>query len=105
MRRSGSWMSVWDDRILEWMKENDGSGTPKELKESGLIRISQTHIARRCKTLAENGLLQHVGHGAYILSEEGEAYLEEEYDAEEHAYINNNGGAGASAGDQGTNDV
>lgn len=104
MRRSGSWMSVWDDRILEWMEENNGSGTPKELKESGLIRISQTHIARRCKKLAENGLLKHVGHGAYLLSEEGEAYLGEQYDAEEHAYINN-GGAGASAGDQGTNDV
>jgi len=89
MRRSASWQSVWDDRILEWIREHEGSGTPKELKESGLIRVSQTHIARRCKKLAENGLLQHVGHGAYVITERGEAYLDEEYDAEEEAYINN----------------
>jgi len=82
-------MSVWDDRILECIRENDGSGTPKALKESGLIRISQTHIARRCKKLDEHGLLQHVGHGAYIITEEGEAYLDEEYDAENDSYINN----------------
>ena len=88
MRRSGSWQSVWDDRILEWMRENDGSGTPKEIKESGLVRISQTHIARRCRKLAEHGLLTHIGHGAYVISEEGIAYLNEEYDAEEGYYLN-----------------
>ena len=101
MRRSGSWMSVWDDRILEWIRENEGHGTPKKLHESGLIRVSQTHIGRRCQKLAENGLLQPVGNGAYILTEEGEAYLDEKYDAEEGVYIDGesdvstgNGGAG-----------
>ena len=80
-------MSVWDDRILEWIRENEGSGTPKKLKESGLIRVSQTHIARRCKKLSENGLLKHVGHGAYVITEEGEGYLDENYDAEEGVFI------------------
>jgi Mn-dependent DtxR family transcriptional regulator len=88
MRRSGSWQSVWDDRILEWIKENEGSGTPKKLKESGFIRVSQTHIARRCKKLAEHGLLQEIGNGAYVITEEGEAYLDEEYDAERGVYMN-----------------
>ena len=92
MRLSGSWQSVWDDRILEWMSENEGSGTPKQLNESGLIRVSQTHIARRCKELAEHSLLRHVGNGAYVITEEGEAYLDEEYDAEEGVYINEENG-------------
>jgi len=97
MRRSGSWQTVWDDRILEWIRENEGSGTPKDLKGSGLIRVSQGHIARRCKKLAENGLLQHVGHGAYVITDEGEAYLDEEYDAEEGVYLNGEEGASGAA--------
>ena len=106
MRRSGSWQSVWDDRILEWMRENDGAGTPKKLKESGLIRVSQAHISRRCRTLAENGLLREIGNGAYVITDEGEAYLDEEYDAEEGVYINGNGPSEPSAGvDAETNDV
>jgi len=88
------------------MLENEGSGTPKRLKESGLIRVSQTHIARRCKELAENGLLRHVGNGAYVITDEGEAYLAEEYDAEEGVYINGNGPAEpSSTSGAETNDV
>jgi Mn-dependent DtxR family transcriptional regulator len=88
------------------MAENEGSGTPKRLKESGLIRVSQTHIARRCKELAENGLLRHVGNGAYVITDEGEAYLNEEYDAEEGVYINGNGPSEpSSTAETETNDV
>ncbi|MFC6973467.1 ArsR family transcriptional regulator [Halomicroarcula sp. GCM10025709] len=106
MRRSGSWQSVWDDRILEWIRENDGAGTPKKLKESGLIRVSQAHISRRCRKLAENGLLREIGNGAYVITEEGIAYLDEEYDAEEGVYISGNGPAdGSSSTDAETNDV
>ena len=98
-------MSVWDDRILEWMRENEGSGTPKQLHDSGLIRVSQAHISRRCKKLAENGLLQHVGNGAYVITEEGEAYLDEDYDAEEGVLITDNRAEDSSGVEQGTNDV
>jgi len=87
MRLSGSWQSVWDDRILEWMRENEGTGTPKEVAGSGLIRVSRTQVGRRMKKLAEHGLLTHVGNGAYVITEEGEAYLDEEYDAEESVYV------------------
>nr|WP_018258876.1 hypothetical protein [Halomicrobium katesii] len=72
---------------MEWIRENDGAGTPKKLKESGLIRVSQAHISRRCGTLAENGLLREIGNGAYVITEEGKAYLDEEYDAEKGVYI------------------
>lgn len=97
-------MSVWDDRILEWMRENEGSGTPKDLNESGLIRVSQTHIARRCKKLSEHGLLQHVGHGAYVITDEGIGYLDEEYDAEEMVYLND-GSAGGGSTEQESKDA
>ena len=105
MRRSGSWMSVWDDRILEWMRENEGHGTPKRLFESGLIRISQTHISRRCRKLADNGLLQRVGNGAYIITDEGKAYLDEEYDAEEKAYIQTGEAENGESSERETNDA
>lgn len=103
MRKSGSWQSIWDDRILEWIRDNDGSGTPKELKESGLIHVSQPHIGRRMKRLSEHGLLRHVGHGAYIITEAGVAYLEERYDAEEGVFLSDDaGGADSAPTDAGT---
>ncbi|SDJ62849.1 hypothetical protein SAMN05216226_10690 [Halovenus aranensis] len=105
MRRSGSWQSVWDDRILEWIRENDGHGTPKKLKDSGLIRVSRAHISRRCQKLAENGLLKPVGNGAYIITEEGKAYLDEEYDAERKVYIEESTGSGENHATESTNNA
>lgn len=105
MRLSGSWQSVWDDRILEWMREHEGTGTPKEIHDSGLVRVSRTQIGRRMKKLAEHGLLTHVGNGAYVITDEGEAYLEEEYDAEEGVYINGSGPSASSTSEAETNDV
>lgn len=62
-----------------------------------MIRVSQTHIARRCKKLAENGLLKHVGHGTYVITDEGEAYLDEEYDAENGVYLSDSEGTSEAA--------
>jgi AraC-like DNA-binding protein len=87
MRHSGSWQSVWDDRILEWIFENEGAGTASEMKTSDRIRISRSQISRRLSILAEHELLLHVGNGAYIITDEGEAYLHEEYDAEGGVYL------------------
>lgn len=105
MRRSGSWQSVWDDRILEWIRENDGSGTAAEMKETDIIRCSRPTISRRLKKLAEHDLLRDVGNGAYLLTDRGEAYLDEEYDAEEGVYINGNGPSSSSTTEAETNDV
>jgi Mn-dependent DtxR family transcriptional regulator len=88
MRRSGSWQSVWDDRILEWIRENDRSGSAAQMKKSDLIRVSRPQISRRLQKLAEHGLVQHLGNGVYVLTDEGEAYLDEEYDAERGVYMN-----------------
>jgi Mn-dependent DtxR family transcriptional regulator len=89
VRRSGSWQSVWDDRILEAIdSDEDGVMSVGDLDENNYIRISNSQISDRCKKLAEHGLLRKVGHGVYMITDEGEAYLREEYDVEQSRYIN-----------------
>jgi Mn-dependent DtxR family transcriptional regulator len=91
-------MSVWDDRILEWIREHEDAGTAAKIDESKHIRRSRSTISRRLNILEEHGLLREIGNGAYILTDEGEAYLDEEYDAEEGVYLNGgeNGASGAA---------
>lgn len=90
MRRSGSWQTVWDDRILEIAyNDEDGAVTLTDLVENNIVRISQSSISRRCQKLAEEGLLRKVGPGTYLITDEGEAYLKGEYDAEAGVYIQN----------------
>ncbi len=90
MRYSGDWMSLVDDRILEYIHEH-GSGSPKKMKDEGRIRYSRQHIARRCRKLAEKGLLTHLGNGVYVITDEGEAYLKGELDTETWSRVNQNG--------------
>jgi len=72
-------MSIVDDRILEYILENE-HGAPKEMKEEGPIRYSRAYIARRCQELADHGLLKPVGNGVYVITDRGEAYLDGELD-------------------------
>ncbi|GGN92840.1 PhiH1 repressor [Haloarcula pellucida] len=97
MRQSGSWMTIWDDRILEIIRE-EGNGSPKELEDRDEIRISKSSISRRLKKLADHDLLQPLANGVYIITDEGEAYLDGEYDAGKERYIN---GGGSSNGENG----
>ncbi len=87
MRYSGDWMSLVDDRILEYIHEQE-SGSPKKMKDEGRIRYSRQHIARRCRKLAEKGLLTHLGNGVYVITDEGEAYLKGELDTETWTQVN-----------------
>lgn len=87
MRQSGTWMTIWDDRILEVIR-NEGPIPVGEITSNSGIRISQPSVSRRCQKLAEHHLLQPVGNGVYTITEEGEAYLEGEYDAENGVYPN-----------------
>jgi hypothetical protein len=75
-------MVLADDRILEYIREND-SGSPTEMQDSGVVRFGKSHISRRCKELANHGLLQHLGNGVYIITEKGEQYLDGELDTAE----------------------
>lgn len=76
-------MSLVDDRILEYIRENE-SGGATEMAKNG-VRYSQGHISKRCKKLEEHGLLRHLGNGVYVITERGERYLDGEIDTSEDA--------------------
>lgn len=75
-------MTIWDDRILELIRE-EGGATVKVIADNEKIRVSRSTVSRRCATLAEKGLLKKIGEGAYIITDDGEAYLDGELDASE----------------------
>lgn len=86
MRYAGSWMTAVDDRILEYLSEHE-SGSPTKMKREGPIRYSRQQVHRRCKKLAENSLINDLGNGIYMITEDGEAYLEGRLDTEDWRYI------------------
>ena len=86
-------MSIVDDRVLEYILDNE-SGSPTEMKENGPIRYSRQYIAKRCRILAKNGLLRHLGNGVYVITEAGEEYLAGELDT---GMYDENGGEGNTA--------
>ena len=86
MRYAGGWMTAADDRILEYLSENE-TGSPAKMKREGPIRYSRQQINRRCKRLAEEDLVRHLGNGVYVITEDGEAYLKGRLDTENWQYI------------------
>ena len=86
MRYAGGWMTAADDRILEYLSEHE-TGSPAKMKREGPIRYSRQQINRRCKRLAEEGLVRHLGNGVYIITDDGEAYLDGRLDTENWTYI------------------
>ena len=81
MRYAGNWMTAVDDRILEYLSEHE-SGSPTKMKREGPIRYSRQQVHRRCKKLAEEGLVKDLGNGVYIITDDGEAYLDGRLDTE-----------------------
>lgn len=77
MRRSGAWMTIWDDRILEIARDSD-SVSPKGLDDTGYFAVSRQQISRRLRKLEEHDLVQHLGNGVYVITEKGEGYLKGE---------------------------
>jgi len=75
-------MTLWDDRLLEIIRDS-GSGNPSELAENEYIRVTRSQVGRRLRKLADHGLLKALGNGVYIITEEGEQYLDGEIDADE----------------------
>lgn len=82
MRYSARWMTIADERILEYLSQTETS-TPKKMADSGDVRFSRQYIGERCRKLADYGLVQHLGNGVYRITEQGEAYLNGELDAKE----------------------
>lgn len=88
-------MTIWDDRILEYIHENE-SGSPKELEDSGYIRVSNSQISRRLRKLRDYGLVNHLGNGVYVITERGEDYLEGNVDADQLSDLSDNGETAAT---------
>jgi DeoR/GlpR family transcriptional regulator of sugar metabolism len=74
-------MTVWDDRLLEYAAENE-SVSAAAVKDLDVFRVSRSTISRRLKKLANHRLLLDLGNGVYVITDEGEAYLNEELDAD-----------------------
>jgi len=88
MRKSGSWMTIWDDRILEIASNQETVKAPR-LEETGIFPISRSHISRRMRVLKDHGMLKDLGGGVYRITELGESYLDGEVNAEEVEEIEN----------------
>jgi predicted transcriptional regulator len=83
MRRlRAEWMTRTDDEILEYIEEN-GAGTPKSIADA--LSRNNDYIGRRCRKLAESGLLSRPSTGFYTITEEGESYLSGDLDADDLA--------------------
>lgn len=82
MRYSADWMTIADDRILEYLSATETS-TPKNMADSGDVRFSRQYIGERCRKLADYGLVQHLGNGVYRITSHGEEYLSGTLDAQE----------------------
>ena len=99
MRQSGTWMTIWDDRILETLR-SEGPMAVGSIAERNDIRVSDSTVSRRCSKLVENCLTVHIGNGVYQITEEGEGYLDEEYDAENGVWMNGGEPDGPTAGEE-----
>ena len=86
LRHSGNWMTLVDDRILEYLYENEAA-SPTEMMKGGPIKFSRAYIGRRCKKLKEEGLLREISDATYVITEDGEAYLKGHLDTEDWQYI------------------
>jgi len=83
-------MTLVDDRVLEFVRENE-SGSPTEMKRDGPIHYSRAYVHKRCKKLTERGLLQHLGNGVYVITDDGEAYLDGRLDTQNWVYLDEDG--------------
>jgi len=80
MRYSARWMTIADERILEYLSQTETS-TPKKMADSGDVRFSRQYIGEHCRKLADYGMVQHLGNGVYRITKTGEQYLKGELDA------------------------
>lgn len=72
-------MCLVDERILEYLRDND-VGSPGEIHRVAQMDYADGYFSDRICTLRDKGLVQQVSpRGVYRISEEGSAYLAEDY--------------------------
>ncbi|WP_128479002.1 MarR family transcriptional regulator [Halorussus pelagicus] len=67
------WMSPIDYEILEFYDHHDILLTPKVIAVN--IDYDRQYTSKRCRALAEAGLLQQIDKGLYKLSNKGRQFL------------------------------
>ena len=90
MRHSGDWMTLLDDRILEYLSENEAA-SPTEMKKGGPLHFSRAYVGRRCRKLADEGLIREISDAVYKITDDGEAYLDGSLDTQNWVRIDENG--------------
>ena len=80
MRPRIDWMTQADERILEFLKEKEIVASPSVIAAN--IDYTGEYISRRCRELANEGLLQRVDASNYRLTDLGREFLEGDVDAE-----------------------
>lgn len=82
MRRSGKWMVLVDDRILEFLRE-EGPHAPSKIADDDRIPWGRQHVGNRCRVLENHRFVRNVGNGVYRITGDGEKYLDGKLDAAE----------------------
>ena len=67
------------------------------MKREGPINYSRQYIDKRCKRLDEEGLVKHYGNGVYVITDDGEAYLDGRLDTQEWRYLDEDTAGGVEA--------
>jgi hypothetical protein len=80
MRLSAEWMTMADDRVLEYLRE-EGTSTPKQMADDERIRFSRSYVNARCTELARRSFVLNLGNGVYQITYRGQQYLDGELDA------------------------
>lgn len=74
-------MTQADERVLEFLYEKDIIASPSVIAAN--IDYTAEYLSRRCRKLADAGLLHRVDPSNYRITDFGEQYLEGEVDADE----------------------
>jgi len=81
-------MSIWDDRILEYI-DDQGPSAPKQISDSDYIHVTRQHVSNRIKYLEKKEFLNALGNGVYKITTKGRLYLAGGYDADREEYLEN----------------
>jgi len=81
MRPRVDWMTQADERVLEFLHEKDIVASPTVIAAN--IDYTAEYISRRCRKLANAGLLQRVDPSNYRLTDLGRDFVDGDVDADE----------------------
>jgi len=81
VRKRAEWMRPVDEHIMETMRD-EGNLTPYALDNTFDVAVAN-YASNRLSKMATYGLVERLGRGLYRLTEDGEAFLDQELDASE----------------------